>query len=181
MKVSIESPRQIIQESLTCIVTRDHTVVKEVDAEVTVKDLTAYKSPYPPPPISPTLALIGNGRQDTKIEILELGYEGYLLMQDGEQQLKQALEALLRGEKWVEQHIIIAVLDKLPLPSLTKRESEIYTSVLKGLSNREIAQQLGLSINTVKVHVSSILQKMNIKSRRELMIENITSRQIQKH
>lgn len=53
---------------------------------------------------------------------------------------------------------------------LSLREMEIVKLVLAGMSNKEIAQNLGISEKTVKVHMSSILRKLSLKDRRQLII-----------
>lgn len=48
---------------------------------------------------------------------------------------------------------------------LTKRETQVYTLIKEGLSNIDIAQNLGLSVNTIKTHVKNIYKKLNVKNR----------------
>ena len=55
---------------------------------------------------------------------------------------------------------------------LTSREREIVRLVGDGISNKEIAQQLGLSVGTVKIHVHSIFHKTGARSRYELIVQN---------
>ena len=54
--------------------------------------------------------------------------------------------------------------------SLTKREREILALVAEGLSNREIAEKLVLSPETVKSHVAAILEKLNVSDRTQAAI-----------
>jgi two-component system nitrate/nitrite response regulator NarP len=54
---------------------------------------------------------------------------------------------------------------------LTHREREILLWVGDGMSNKEIAQRLGLSVGTVKIHVHSIFQKTGARNRYELFAE----------
>ena len=54
-----------------------------------------------------------------------------------------------------------------PVRALTEREKQILIMLAKGLSNKEIAKQMGLSLQTVKTHVSHILQKLKVRSRAE--------------
>lgn len=57
---------------------------------------------------------------------------------------------------------------KLDLSNLTKREHQIVNLIQKGLSNREIAEELFISETTVKKHVSNIFEKTGVSSRKEL-------------
>lgn len=53
---------------------------------------------------------------------------------------------------------------------LTSREKEIVALVKKGLPNKDIGTQLGISLNTVKVHLNHIFKKKNVSSRVELIL-----------
>jgi len=57
---------------------------------------------------------------------------------------------------------------------LTHREREVLLWVGDGMSNQEIAQQLGLSVGTVKLHVSSIFQKTGARGRYRLIVQMAT-------
>jgi two-component system NarL family response regulator len=56
------------------------------------------------------------------------------------------------------------------LPSLTEREIDVLKLVAKGLSNREISEELYISENTVKNHVRNILEKLHLHSRMEAVV-----------
>ncbi len=171
VKVFVHSPHRLIYESLISIIAQRHEVVDEDRAEVAVKDLSSYNSPYPAPPRLPTLALIScRGHEITATEVLRTGYRGYLGVDDGEARLELALQALMRGENWAERHIIAELFDQRGAPSLTRRENEIYALAVTGVSNRTIAAELSLSVNTVKVHMSNLLHKLGIKTRKELIV-----------
>jgi DNA-binding NarL/FixJ family response regulator len=54
------------------------------------------------------------------------------------------------------------------LAALTNRRRQVATLVLRGLSNREIAEKLGLTVGTVKVHLHAMYEKLDVRSRTEL-------------
>jgi len=54
------------------------------------------------------------------------------------------------------------------LAALTRRRRQVARLVLRGLSNREIAERLGMTIGTVKVHLHAIYEKLDVHSRDEL-------------
>ncbi len=55
---------------------------------------------------------------------------------------------------------------------LSPRERAVALLIVGGLSNKDIARELGLSIGTVKVHVHNILQKLGVRSRNSLIIQH---------
>jgi DNA-binding NarL/FixJ family response regulator len=55
-------------------------------------------------------------------------------------------------------------------PQLTGRESEVLSALALGLSNRQIADRLGIGENTVRTHVASLLRKLALSNRTELAI-----------
>ena len=58
----------------------------------------------------------------------------------------------------------------VPAPRLTDRELEVLKLVAQGMSNREIAEELFISENTVKNHVRNILEKLHLHSRMEAVV-----------
>nr|WP_236630094.1 helix-turn-helix transcriptional regulator [Thermus thermamylovorans] len=62
----------------------------------------------------------------------------------------------------------MAALVGEPLPHLTQREKEVAALAALGLSNEEIAKELGISVKTVKAHLSIIFQKLGVKKRSQL-------------
>jgi DNA-binding NarL/FixJ family response regulator len=54
---------------------------------------------------------------------------------------------------------------------LSKRERAVLTAIADGLSNKEIARRLGISVHTVKFHVASILEKLEVDTRTEAVIK----------
>src|SRR5207244_2098482 len=66
-------------------------------------------------------------------------------------------------------------------PSLTSRELEVLKLVARGMSNREIADQLFISENTVKNHVRNILEKLHLHSRMEAVMYAMRERLLDLH
>jgi DNA-binding NarL/FixJ family response regulator len=64
----------------------------------------------------------------------------------------------------------VALAQPWPPKGLTRRETEALHLVGAGLSNKEIAWQLGLSVGTVKLYVHHVLQKTGARSRSELVV-----------
>jgi DNA-binding NarL/FixJ family response regulator len=110
-------------------------------------------------------------------EALHAGASGYLLKGVPSDELLNALRAVYEGGVYLSpqlagnlvqdylQHNIPAQLDD----TLTPREREILTLIAQGLSNRDIANRLTLSINTVKTHRLHIYQKLDLRDRAGLI------------
>lgn len=138
-------------------------------AEIALWELCTDGYPYPVPPPLPTLALIHTNSRHA-LEVLRLGYRGYLYEQVGPLQLKEALNAILRRELWAERHIIAKAFDTRSFGGFTPREREVLSLVMAGLSNKEIAQRLNLTENTVKGYVSKLLDKLGVRNRAGLIL-----------
>ncbi|WP_165963993.1 response regulator transcription factor [Actinomadura sp. KC216] len=103
--------------------------------------------------------------------------DGYLMLRDiTESTLNNTLEALMRGERPMPPPVANYLLEyarstgRFPAPSHTQpyfspREREVIALLLEGFSNRQIAHQLGISLHSVKRHVSAVLHKANSPSR----------------
>lgn len=112
---------------------------------------------------------------------IRAGAVGYLLKNIRSGELVNRLRDVVKGEAGLSPAIARRILDefsRLPTPpaapngalELTARELEIVREVEQGATNRAIAQKFGISENTVKNHVSSVLNKLHLHSRRDLAV-----------
>jgi len=118
-------------------------------------------------------------------EGLRAGAMGYLLKDVSSEKLFEAIQAAARGEYFLLPSItakVLAEFSRLPRPAaagdddsiiepLSKREIEILGLVAKGLSNKEIAENLFIAEGTVKNHLSNILAKLNVKDRMQAVLK----------
>lgn len=120
---------------------------------------------------------------DLLFEAIKAGADGYLLKTIRAQQLVEMLRAAQRGEaaitpqlaaRMVEEFRRLARLAPAPasgeveaLNPLTAREREVLAMIAQGATDREIAQSLTVSVYTVKAHVRSLLQKLQVGSRQD--------------
>ena len=81
---------------------------------------------------------------------------------------QQLLAALLTRAEIANGHFQEADEDQ---PRLSKREIDVLTAMTDGLSNKEIARRLGISFHTVKFHVASILEKLDVEPRTEAVFK----------
>jgi DNA-binding NarL/FixJ family response regulator len=100
---------------------------------------------------------------------LSMGVKVYVTKRRSEQELENALRQTLDGEPYIDevaQQKLQTITDLCSL--LTKRETELLNMVKRGLSNKEISSQLGISRRTVENILSCVYDKTGIKSRLEL-------------
>jgi DNA-binding NarL/FixJ family response regulator len=115
-------------------------------------------------------------------KMLQSGADGYVLKNAGADELLKALEFAEGGEVFINKEISDILLKgirfnqtaeakriKAVREDLTQREKEILTLIIKGCSNQEIADQLFISIPTVKTHRSNILAKCDVKNTASLV------------
>ncbi len=116
-------------------------------------------------------------------EAIKAGASGYLLKEISSEEVADAIRSVVQGHSRISPAMASKLLsefqamskrtdDRQPLapPKLTERELQILRLVAKGLGNRDIAQQLFISENTVKNHIRNILEKLQLHSRMEAVI-----------
>jgi two-component system, NarL family, response regulator LiaR len=173
LKVWVHSQYAILAEAMLLLVSQlghEGKTTLESDTDVALWDLTATKPPYPPALSVPTIGLIA-GHELEAVALLRQHYRGYLIPSHNGRTLKEALEAVRRGEIWADRKVLTSVIDQFDSPHLTKKEEEIFNLLTQGLSNRAIARQLNIVEGTVKMHISRIFSKMNVNKRSELIAQ----------
>jgi DNA-binding NarL/FixJ family response regulator len=85
-------------------------------------------------------------------------------------QLLAAIRAVSRGEQVIPPGVeqLIASGDGHPASALTARESQVMEMLARGLTNREIAEHLAISIKTVDTHRGHVLKKLGLRNNSEL-------------
>ncbi|MGL4379763.1 MAG: response regulator [Vibrio sp.] len=101
--------------------------------------------------------------------LVNAGADGYLLKDTEPDQLIALLKQALQGDKAYSEAVTRYLLNRgevrNPFATLTEREMQIMSEVAKGFRNREIAERLFISESTVKVHMKSLLKKLDVPSR----------------
>lgn len=117
--------------------------------------------------------------QDYVMDALKIGVSGYMLKSGDTESLIRSIKSAHAGGLTLEDQVAAKVVPALlrsqesehePDPSLTPRERAILACIGEGLSNREIADKLALSVGTVKNHTSQILDKLQLRDRTQLAI-----------
>ncbi len=93
------------------------------------------------------------------------GAHGYLNKGAAPEELFSAIRAVSRGEQIVppEAEQLIASGDGHPASALTAREQQVMEMLARGLTNREIAEHLEISIKTVETHRAQIMERLGIR------------------
>jgi NarL family two-component system response regulator LiaR len=103
-------------------------------------------------------------------EVIEAGATGYLVKSIDAESLGRAVRDAATGQSTFSPEVTRALMqvpDAEPASPLTSREGEIADLIAEGRTNAEIANDLHLSVFTVKNHVSSILMKLGVRTRTE--------------
>lgn len=124
-------------------------------------------------------ALLSHGdAEDRLLECLAAGADGCVLEESSLEALQTALEKVVGGERFYSPEIMPSVCHRLVQAArgalwqertgsvdLTPRELEVVNLIAEGLSNKQIARRLSLSLYTVKNHVHNIVEKLQVANR----------------
>lgn len=125
-------------------------------------------------PTLPVLMLTVSESDSDVLEAIRAGANGYLLKNAETEDLFAAVRRAAAGQIVLDSALMETLFryvaranTALPPSPLTLREAEILQMITGGATNREIAAQLSLSENTVKTHITHILEKLQVSSRSE--------------
>ncbi|MEJ2453399.1 MAG: two-component system response regulator NarL [Candidatus Thiodiazotropha sp.] len=126
------------------------------------------------------LMLTVSDNEDDVLTALRNGADGYLLKDMEPEDILESINKALQGTMVISERLtqLLAkalrdeekLTDDNGLTPLTSREQEILEQIANGMSNKRIAQELGISEGTVKVHVKHLLRKLNLHSRTEAAV-----------
>lgn len=135
-------------------------------------------------PKTPIVILTASDDDEMVFLALEAGADGYLLKRTKPADLRAALLDVLTGGAPMTSEIARRVVESFRQKSrgrddsisLTAREEETLLFLTKGYSNKEIADKLSLSIETVRSHLKRIYEKMHVRSRAEAVARYMSGR-----
>jgi DNA-binding NarL/FixJ family response regulator len=110
---------------------------------------------------------------------LKAGARGFLVKDAGPDLLVQAIRAAANGDALIAPSVTVRLLATFsqtraegpsaqPIEPLTEREEEVLVTVARGRTNAEIADELHISLSTVKTHIASLMTKLSARNRVEL-------------
>ncbi len=134
-------------------------------------------------PTTKVLMLTVSDEEEDLYEAIKAGANGYLLKEISVEEVAEAIRDVVDGQSRISPSMASKLLNEfntlakradekrqIPGPTLTNRELEVLKLVAKGMSNREVAEELYISENTVKNHVRNILEKLHLHSRMEAVL-----------
>ncbi len=110
---------------------------------------------------------------------IKAGARGFLLKDAGPELLLQAIHSAANGDalispkttaRLLERFATVAAPSRQPFEPLTEREEEVLRTLARGSTNEEIAEQLHISLSTVKTHVASLMGKLSARNRVEVAV-----------
>lgn len=120
-------------------------------------------------PASRVLVLTIHDQHGIASQALQAGAHGYVLKDASREELITAIRGVARGKEYFTASVVRPLLDEatgVETPfQLSDRERDVLRLMADGMSNREIAETLVVSTETVKTHVSSILRKLHVSDR----------------
>jgi two-component system NarL family response regulator len=96
---------------------------------------------------------------------LQAGALAYILKESLRSDIIAAIRSVHAGQKYLPERVARSLADSLSSPDLSGRELQVLQLITEALSNREIASRLNIAEETVKVHVKSILSKLDVRDR----------------
>jgi two-component system, NarL family, response regulator len=98
---------------------------------------------------------------------VQAGAHGYLLKDTSLKEMVEAIRTVHAGKRYIPRDIAARLAERMMRTDLTPREIEILKLLSKGPTNKEIGRALRISENTVKNHVNSIIEKLEVSDRTE--------------
>ena len=145
-------------------------------------------------PSTKILMLTVSDEEDDLYEAIKAGANGYLLKEISVEEVANAIHSVVQGQSLISPSMASKLLnefnslarqaaekEELPAPVLTARELEVLKLVARGMSNKDVADQLFISENTVKNHVRNILEKLHLHSRMEAVMYAVRKRLVDPH
>jgi DNA-binding NarL/FixJ family response regulator len=101
---------------------------------------------------------------------VQAGAMGYLNKDASGEEVLNAIRTVHRDLRYLPRVVLDRLAERMPATELTPREQEVLKCITQGRSNREIAEELGIAEKTVRIHVSSLLDKMGVRDRTQATI-----------
>ncbi len=122
---------------------------------------------------------------DTVFKALRAGASGYLLKRSPPERILEAITEVRLGGAPMTREIARKIVEtfkpaappEVQASELTRRENEVLEFLSQGFANKEIAQMLSISLDTVRYHLKQIYEKLHVRSRTEAVAKFVGTRQ----
>jgi len=125
------------------------------------------------------VVIVNAHTHEDMVSLLQIGASGCVSRDDSIPHLARSIIAAGRGEIIIPTHYVSAVLASLserqdltsiPLETLSERESDVLRLLAQGMTNKDVAQTLFLSVRTVEAHLRSVYNKLGVSTRTEAVL-----------
>jgi DNA-binding NarL/FixJ family response regulator len=188
IKVLVVDDHPVVRDGLTAIISSEPDMEVIGDAGTAAEGVSLYEALHPSVVLmdlllpdfsgseairricqrSPNAVVIVLTTVDGDEEIyraIEAGARGYLLKDMVRKELIQAIREVHGGRRYIPARVGARIAEYLPRTDITAREIEVLQQIAGGLKNKQIADELGLSEDTVNAHVKHILAKLHASDR----------------
>ena len=139
-----------------------------MDLQMPQKDgTTATAELHAELPATKIIILTSFGTSDDISHALAAGASAALLKNEENAALIQAIHAVADDQRFLSPQVESLLKNEPPIPELSPRQREILESIARGLTNADIAHQLGISLASVKTHVLALFDKIGAANRSE--------------
>jgi two-component system nitrate/nitrite response regulator NarL len=132
------------------------------------------------------IMLLDSSKKETVLQAFRAGARGIFSRHDSVETLSKCIRSVYEGQIWANSQQssfavealatspVVRAVDSNGLSLLSKREMDVVRSLAEGLTNREIAERLGLSQHTIKNYLFRVYDKLGVSSRLELLFMTLT-------
>lgn len=182
IRVLLDVSSPALRAGLSALLSSDKTIKvlndslrDDADADVIVTSASrASFSDHESEPVSSAILFVGDGPPNVRDLKRSARAWGILPSDASSEELSAAVHALSQGLIVGTSHLLFEEeSEPQSRGPLTEREAEVLGLLSRGLANKQIAMQLGISEHTVKFHVSSIYTKLNVTNRTEAVREGL--------
>ena len=134
----------------------------------------------------PAIMLLDSSKRESVLQAFRAGARGIFSRHDSLETLSKCIRSVFQGQIWANSEQLsfavealasspeVRAVDSNGLSLLSKREMDVVRSLAEGLTNREIAERLGLSQHTIKNYLFRVYDKLGVSSRLELLFMTLT-------
>ena len=149
--------------------------------------LTAAKAISSNCPETKIIILTSDNSEHEILSAFSAGANGYCLKNIEDERLIAAIHSVAKGDFWIDSAIAGGILNLLPLQDktarlvdsienkfdLSEREKQVLTLIVEGKTNQVIASNLHLSVDTIKSHLKSIMDKLSVNDRTQAAVKAV--------